>query len=321
MLAQMRALAITAFALSLVMACAAAPPRVFTCPETAPAAATAEEPAIPPEDEALRRWKAIVATADKAPPPGTSAASFVPELLAYLASPDPTRRDGIAFEVFARWLDAKTLADAEVHELARRLLENLEGPLDAPAGVFRRSFSVLVLGEVVRRDRKAPLLSDDERRRILRVARAYAARETDLRGHTGATGWAHAAAHTADLLARLAQVPAFDDTDRALILDAVASFVVRRHGQILAHGEDGRLATSVIAAARAGVSEQALDAWLAALKAPLVERGGATFDAGLYAAQRNVRNLLFTLFVHGSTAASPSPGERVLFEKVRALLG
>ena len=316
----MRVLAITPFVLSLATACTTAPPRTATCPAMSPAVATAQEPAIPPEDEALRRWKAIAATADKAPPPGVPASSLVPELLAYLGSPDPVRRDGIAFEVFARWLDAKTLADPEVHELARRLLENLEGPLDAPAGVFRRSFSVLVLAEVVRRDRKAPLLSDDERRAILRAARAYAARETDLRGHTGATGWAHAAAHTADLLARLAQLPAFDDTDRAVILDAVASFVVRRHGQILAHGEDGRLATSVIAAARAGVPEQALEAWIAALKAPLVERGGATLDAGLFAAQRNVRNLLFTLFVHGSTAASPSPGERVLFEKVRALL-
>jgi hypothetical protein len=306
--------------LSLAMACSAAAPRPPACPPGAPPVATATEPAIPPEDDALRRWKAIAATADKAPPPGASAASLVPELLAYLASPDPVRRDGIAFEVLARWLDAKTLADAEVRELARRLLEDLAGPLDAPDGVLRRSFSALVLAEVVRRDRKAPLLSDDERRAILRAAVAYAARETDLRGHTGAKGWAHAAAHTADLLARLAGLPAFTDADRALILDAVASFVVRRHGQILAYGEDGRLATSVVAAARAGLPEQALDAWLAALKAPLVERGSAAFDAGLFAAQRNVRNLLFTLYVHGATAASPSPGERVLFEKVRALL-
>jgi hypothetical protein len=71
---------------------------------------------------------------------------------------------------------------------------------------------------------------------------------------------------------------------------------------------------------RVGLPEPALAAWFAALKAPLALRGGATFDAGLFAAQRNVRNLLFTLFVHEATAASPSPGERVLFEQIRALL-
>jgi hypothetical protein len=266
------------------------------------------------------KWKAIAATADKAPPKGTSAASLVPELVAYLASPDPTRRDSIGYEVLAAWLAKGVLADADVHQLSATLLANLQGPLDAPNSVFGRSFSALVLGEIVRRDRKTPVLSDDERRGMLTAALAYAQRETDLRGHTGAMGWAHAAAHTADLLARLAQLASFTDADRAIVLDAVAAFVVRRHGQIFAYGEDGRLAVAVISAAKAGLAPAAIDAWLAALKAPLTEQLTPTFDPGLFAAQRNVRNLLFTLFVHGSTATDPTPGEKLLFEKVRALL-
>jgi hypothetical protein len=304
---------VLAFAVAWIAGCAAQP-RIAACP----AATSVSESAIPPEDDALRRWKAIAATADKKPPQGMSAA--VPELVAYLGSPDPVRRDRIAFEVLAHWLDARTLSDADVRDLARRLRENLAASLDAPGGVFRRSFSALVLAQVVQRDRQSPVLTDDERRALLHAARDYAARETDLRGHTGATGWAHAAAHTADLLAQLAQLPAFTDADRAIVLEAVASFVVRRHGQILAYGEDGRLAASVIAAATAGVAPGAIDAWLVALSAPLREHLTPTFDAGLFAAQRNVRNLLFTLYVHGSTATAPSPGERVMFEKVRALL-
>jgi Protein of unknown function (DUF2785) len=133
-------------------------------------------------------------------------------------------------------------------------------------------------------------------------------------------GWAHAAAHTADLLARLAQLPSFTDADRAVILDAVAAFVVRPHGQILAYGEDGRLAVAVVSAAKAGLAPAVIDAWLAALKAPLAEQLTQAFDPGLFAAQRNVRNLLFTLYVHGSTATDPTPGEKLLFEKVHALL-
>jgi hypothetical protein len=304
---------VLAFAIVWISGCAAQP-RTAACPVTT----SVSEPAIPPEDDALRHWKAIAATADKTPPQGISAA--MPELVAYLGSPDPVRRDRIAFEVLAHWLVAKTLPDAEVRRLARRLRENLAAPLDAPGGVFRRSFSALVLAQVVQRDRESPVLTDDERRALLHAARDYAAREIDLRGHTGAMGWAHAAAHTADLLAELAKLPVFTDADRALILDAVASFVVRRHGQIFAYGEDDRLAASVIAAATAGVAPDAIDAWLVVLNAPLREQLTPTFDAGLFAAQRNVRNLLFTLYVHGSTAPSPAPGERVMFEKVRARL-
>ena len=309
MLRAMRLLAVL-----LIAACHTAPAATTPCP------AVATETAIPVEDGAFVRWRAIAATADKLPPKGTSATSLVPELVAYLGSTDPARRDSIAYEVLAAWVAKGVLADADVHALAAILLANLGGPLDPPNSVFGRSFSALVLGEIVRRDRKAPVLTADERRNVLTAAVAYAQRETDLRGHTGAMGWAHAAAHTADLLARLAQLPSFSDPERALVLDAVAAFVVRRHGQILAYGEDGRLAVAVVSAAKAGLAPAALDAWLAALRAPLVEAATPVFDPGLFAAQRNVRNLLFTLYVHGSTAADATPGEKLLFEKVRALL-
>jgi hypothetical protein len=300
--------------LVLIAACHSTPVATTPCP------GAASEVPIPAEDAALVKWKALAAAADKAPPKGVGAASLVPELVAYLASPDPTRRDTIAYEVLAAWLARGVLTDGDVHALAATLLANLAGPLDPPNSVFGRSFSALVLGEIVRRDRKTPVLTDAERRGMLTGAVTYARRETDLRGHTGAMGWAHAAAHTADLLARLAQLPGFSEGDRALVLDAVAAFVVRRHGQIFAYGEDGRLAVAVVSAAKAGLAPPAIDAWLVTLKAPLAEQLTATFDPGLFAAQRNVRNLLFTLYVHGSTATDPTPGEKVLFEKVRALL-
>jgi Protein of unknown function (DUF2785) len=152
MLRAMRLLALLLFA-----ACHTVPAATARCP-----AATSEAP-IPAEDAALVKWKAIAATADKAPPKDASAASLVPELVAYLASPDPTRRDSIAYEVLAAWLANGVLADADVHRLAATLLANLLGPLDAPNSVFGRSFSALVLGEIVRRDRKTPVLTDAER--------------------------------------------------------------------------------------------------------------------------------------------------------------
>jgi hypothetical protein len=275
--------------------------------------------ALPEEDAALRRWKAIIADEFR-PPAGTPPSALVPELVTYLGSVDPERRDGVAYEVLDHWIRKLVLPDADVRALAERLVANLRGPLGAPDGVFGRSFSALVLASIVARDAAAPLLGDPERRAILAAARDYAHRETDLRGYTGVHGWAHAAAHTADLLAQLAKLPSLTDDDRAVMLDAVAGFIVRRHGEVLHHGEDGRLGVAVVAVARHGIAQPALTTWLASIKAAVTERWGPAFDAGRYAAQRNARNLLFTLFVQVSLMPEPSDGERRLLEAVRAVL-
>ena len=313
--ARMRTLLVLVIVVWLA-ACAHSPAATSMPPAACPVAAAA---ALPPEDAALRRWKAIVAD-DFRPPAGTEPAALVPELVAYLASVDPERRDTIAYTVLDRWIGKQVLSAADVHALVERLVANLRGPLDAPDGVYGRSFSALVLASIVERDAAAPVLSDAERRTILAAARDYAHRETDLRGHTGERGWAHGAAHTADLLAQLAKLPSLTDDDRAVMLDAVAGFVVRRHGQVLHDGEDGRLGVAVVAAAKAGLAPPALAAWLAQIKAPLTERFTPKFDAPHYAAYRNARNLLFTLYVQLSLMPEPSDGQRRLLEAVRTTL-
>ena len=292
----------------LLVGCAS--PKPVTCPSPGST--------IPPPDTRLATWKQIAATEQKAPPTGMSAATLTPELVAYLSSPDPERRDHIAYEVLATWIKGKRLTDLECTTLAKTLLANLDGPLDVPA--FGRSFSALVLAEIVRRDRKEPFLSMGTRKEILRTAHRYAQRETDLRGYTGDTGWSHAAAHTGDLLAQLAQEPTFREIDRATILDAVAGLVARKHGERLGHGEDSRLAAGVIGVAKLGVSPEALADFIGKLRAPLVEKGTPAFDAGLYYAQRNTRDLLAALFVHGATTKEPTPGEAALYAAVKALI-
>jgi hypothetical protein len=290
------------------------------CPPPVKPVAVVETDDLPAPDDQLKRWQAIHANKDQ-PPDGTTAAALLPELVAYLGSPDPVRRDGIAFEVLVNWIarDPKLSPD-EVRTLALELQANLSGPLDVRDGVFKRSFSALVLSLVAARDVAAPFLTDDERRAMLAALRAYADRETDLRGHTGARGWAHAAAHTADALKFLAREPNFTDTDRATILDAVNALTVRRHGAIFHHGEDTRLAQPVIEALRRGVPDDRFDTFLAALIAPLKEGDAAAFEPKLYAAQRNARNLLFTLYVQLSLDPKPSDDVKRAADAIRALI-
>lgn len=292
-----------------------------TCPPpVAPVTSVATDD-VPPPDDQLKKWQAIHATKDQVPA-GTTAAQLVPELVAYLGSVDPARRDGIAFEVFVSWIvkDPKLSAD-ELKGLIATLEGNLAGPLDARDGVYLRSFSALVLSLVVKRDLDQPFLDDAARRKLLDAAVAYAGRETDLRGHTGKRGWAHAAAHTSDLLKFLAREPTFTDADRLRVLDGAVELAARKHGGNLHHGEDSRIAIAVIEAVRRGVPDHKIEPWLARLAAPLGQPETAAFDPALYGAQRNARNLLFTLFVQLSVEPKPSDDAKAMLQAIRTLIG
>lgn len=288
---------------ALVLAACAHPP-----PPPRPAPCPSATPRVPDEDAAVRRWKERIAANRVAADPAA-----LPELLAFLASPDPVRRDAIAFTLLEKWIIAGDLPVAELRSVRDRLVERMR----SGDSVFARSFAALTLGAIVKRDLVQPFLTDDERRALLAAARGYADRETDLRGYTEGTGWAHAAAHTADLLVRLAREPSFTAADRAIVLDTVAAFAVRRHGFNLHDGEDGRLAQAVLAAVRAGVDHDKLVAFLAQLRAPLEEPG---FDPVLFAAQRNARNLLFTLYVQASLAQPRTPADTELVTAVTAAI-
>ena len=139
------------------------------------------------------------------------------------------------------------------------------------------------------------------------VAARGPGREVDLRGYTGATGWAHAAAHTADWMKFLARHPGLRADQAARLLDGVAALVVRPHGARFSHGEDERLAATVRAVVRRGLVDDArLDAWLTAIAAPLARGFPEPFDPTLYAAQRNARDLLVSCFV--ALSFDPTPG-------------
>src|SRR5678815_2684793 len=80
------------------------------------------------------------------------------DLVACLGSPDPTLRDGVAFEALAAWMRDKQLSPATVGTIRDDRLVGLLGPDSPdPAGV-QRPFAALVLAEVARVDSVDQLL-------------------------------------------------------------------------------------------------------------------------------------------------------------------
>ncbi|MBK9036835.1 MAG: DUF2785 domain-containing protein [Myxococcales bacterium] len=293
----------------LALGCRQPPP---ACPAAAatPAGAVAPAPAStaptsPLTSERRAWWRAI--RGGGALPDGTTAASLVPELEALLAASDPEVRDGIGYEVLARWLGADAaLDDATVAGLRDRLVARTAAAPTPGDAVFGRSFAALVSSVIVAREVAAPRWSDAEVAAQIDAATAYAAREVDLRGYTGATGWAHAAAHAADWMKFLARHPRLQAAQATQLLGGVAALVARGHGARFSHGEDERLAAAVRAVARRDLlDDAAADAWLAAVAAPLASGWPDPFDPVVYATQRNARDLLVSCFIALSFDDSP----------------
>ena len=85
------------------------------------------------------------------------------------------------------------LSDGELWEMATQLLHNLTIGLGEQQSetIFWRSFSLLILTEIIYHDLTHPTLSATEVRQVLEQALAYFEAEQDLRGYDIEKGWLH----------------------------------------------------------------------------------------------------------------------------------
>lgn len=220
-------------------------------------------------------------------------------LLDCLSTPDPTLRDGIAFEALSTWLrGAKIAADTRTR-MFDALLPMLEPVADDEAG-FRRPFAALVLSEVARTDRVAPWLDAVQRETLVAAATRYLASVDDYRGFDDREGWRHGVAHGADLLLQLVLNPALDAAQIDRILTSVAKQIAPAGAHFYVFGEPERLARPVLYAAQRGTrNAEQWHAWFAAIAAPApLPDWRAAFRSRAGLAQRhNVRAFLSAIYI------------------------
>lgn len=184
-------------------------------------------------------------------PDGCTPAGLLPDLMAGLGSTDPELRDLLCYEVLGTWVEKGRFAPDELRPMMDQLLANLRDGVGQGENdrVFLRTFSALILAEIIAYDAKARFLTSEEVHRILAGALEYLAAEHDLRGFVPEKGWAHSVAHTADLLFTLARHPALDAADLRSILQAISAKVLTPTEYALVNREGYRLARAVLAAA------------------------------------------------------------------------
>lgn len=194
-------------------------------------------------------WNAIVEN-DYAIPEGHTVQELTPELLSFLASSDIDVRDPFGYMIYAHWMVRdKHYSPEDIRKTRDQLLSNLDkglGEKDTDS-IFLRSFSMLNLSLIVYYDLQEPFLTEDEISNLLIKSLDYFKEEKDLRGFVEGKGWAHSAAHTADMLKFLARSPKSNKDNLQQILDSISEklfYPVKSY--VYVHNEDERLVMALI---------------------------------------------------------------------------
>jgi hypothetical protein len=198
-------------------------------------------------------------------PAGEEIGALTEELISYIDSPDPELRDAIGYETFANWLDQDRYSPEIIRTYIPRLAVNLQSGLGErdTDSVFTRAFSALYLAEIIHHDNQDPFLEKEEVHSIFAKALTYLAEERDPRGYVTGKGWAHALAHTADLLSVLASNRYLARTELEQLLGAITEKVTQPTDWVYIHDEDDRLVRAAIAAhLRKIMDEFFLKQWL-----------------------------------------------------------
>lgn len=263
-------------------------------------------PACPPAGESRASLTALK-QAEFEVDDATRRDALARELRDCLADPDPTLRDGIAYEAYAHWLRGDRLDPATRTHLLEALSADLD-PAAADAAGYRAPFAALVLSEVARTDRIAPWMSSAQRAALVETGARHLESIRDYRGFDPREGWRHGVAHTADLLMQLAMNPALDQAQLDRILAAVASQVAPAGEHAWVDGESERLARPLLFVAQRGLHDDAQwKAWFDGLvkPAPLATWDEAYASREGLAKRHNLLSFLRVAYVGAREGGDP----------------
>jgi len=221
--------------------------------------------AQPPHDRDF--WRDI-AKNHYSVPNSESADVLANELSSLLASPDPELRDDLAYSILARWIYRGLLSQPTLISLTDTWRANLKDGLGETGtnSVLKRSFSALCLASMARRESKAPFMGAERFHQLVADGIRYLRAERDLRGFDASLHLIHATAHTADLLAALADNAQITQEESAGVLAAISERLSSA-SDVFTQGEQDRLAAATIAVVRRPEFEtEKFEHWLAGLQ-------------------------------------------------------
>jgi hypothetical protein len=246
-------------------------------------------------------WETLIQN-DYEIPDDYSLDKLTTEIFSYLGNTDPELRDDIGYIVYANWLEMGYYSQAEIEEHIQTLLKDLDvgiGETETDT-VFLRSFSVLFLAEIIYNDNDDPQLDNNQIQEILEKGLAYLQAEKDPRGYIQSKGWAHALAHTADLLRVLSKNEHTGLLEHKQMLSGIAEKLTASSDWVYIHGEDDRLSAAVLSILRRDMLPiNSIKEWAKSFSGP--KWNGAWTNVESTRAFFNVRNFLRSLYLQLAT--------------------
>ncbi len=241
----------------------------------------------------LKQQLQTIAANDYRVPDNVDYWSVTLDMMAHLGSIDAELRDKLIYTTFTKWAHAGLYSSDQYHTMLNILLDDQHllcglGERDTDT-VFMRSFSALLCVWPIYHHRQQPFLARHEVHATLDKVLEYFTRENDLRGYVEVKSWAHAIAHTADLLDELAQC---EEIQRAGLLRILEAIQVKASTieTIYTAEEDERLAyASLSLLGRDLLIEREIEPWIKSF-AP-IERVGEWRQRHL-----NTKNFLRSLY-------------------------
>lgn len=153
---------------------------------------------------------------------------LVNEMLSNIGTLDFELRDDLIHIGFENLIANGSITDLKMKEILKICLDNNHlfykiGEDDKHA-IYTRSFSLLLIPQLLDRNLKSPFLDKVDIKLIKEKLVEYANKESDFSGYSIKYGWAHAAAHLADSLEALLKYP-IDTVDTNDILDIIKKMV------------------------------------------------------------------------------------------------
>ena len=225
--------------------------------------------------------------------------AILDEMIENIGTTDPVLRDELIYRAFCILIFEDRLEKKQLEYILKALLNNRSLFIDIELlmtdAVFTRSFTALIYAAILKYDATKQILNKDVIRQVINASHDYMIEEQDLRGYVQEKGWAHAAAHGADLLESIIKNPLATDLDARKVLQHIARFLTIAEGY--QDDEEERLARSFVALASHYLTDEIISDWLYSLDRILREKL-ATGKGELqpYYAQLAFKNFLKSAF-------------------------
>jgi len=188
-------------------------------------------------------------------------------MLSHIGDIDPELRDDLIYNTLCEWIDIREFLNEQQLRYILSVLMDKEHLFyqignDGDDSIFTRTFSVLIVVQIFNRHRKKAFLGVDEFIDIKNKLLEYYTSEVDLRGFVQELGWAHAAAHGADVMDELIQCSECGEDTIKEILSAFKKIMY--NGKYIFHNEeDERISRVVFRVIKTNLlSKQAVIKWL-----------------------------------------------------------